>query len=422
MNASGGKLAWVLGAGASGQAAAALLRTEGCRVVILDEADGSQLLQGIPDLAVVSPGFASDHSWLNQLRDRGVGLTSEAELGLSRLRGPVLAVTGSLGKTSMVHLAAAVASEAGQQVTLSGNMGTPVCEIAAVQPEADLHVVELSSFQLELFRSFEPDVGVLLNLFPNHLDRHGTMDRYREAKQRLFRGRGVAVVPAGSQLSGFAGERREHGANACWEWNPGQILREGRKVLSLPSGTLNQPGFGDNVAAMCAGLDALGFEPEQILAGIELFSPLPHRQERVPLRSAWSAINDSKSTCLSATKAAVSGTEGGEGHLHLIAGGLGKGEDWESMQDVLTSSRPSVYLMGAGAEEMKKVWTRWLSYCENHVTLSACVQAAWKRCRPGDTVLLSPGCASFDQFRNFEERGDKFRQLVQDLDRREQPI
>ena len=337
----------ILGAGASGRAAADLAAARGHDVRIFDERKGADPFAGETDgslralLWVVSPGFAVDHPWCLRLRGAGAVLLPELEFGARYLAGETLVVTGSLGKTSMVLLMAEMIRATGRTVTVSGNIGKAVSEIALRSPEADVHVIEASSFQLEILKSFAPDRAVCLNLFPNHLDRHGTLEAYAGAKARLFEGMGPEGI-------------------AVWPENyPRDIAtrasRPAADSVSLPAlrGTRFEQGpLRDNLRMMFAAAKGL-LDPgrEEIRRVVREFVFPRHRMEEIRIPGAGRVIDDSKSTCFSATRAAVEMTSG---TLHLFMGGIDKGESPDLLLETFRERNPRLYLFGASGKKMQE--------------------------------------------------------------------
>lgn len=404
----------ILGAGRSGLAAARLLSVRGgwsgrvCSESEPDAATRSAFAElgfewdreGPKDEArvVVSPGFAVEHPWMRAAAAGGRFPEAEAEVGAAALHGKILAVTGSLGKTSMVLLAAELLRTHGYTVTLSGNIGMPVCEAAFTQAQADWHVIELSSFQTEIFRKFRPDVGVILNLAPNHLDRHCTLERYAEAKARMlaFQTReDLAVVPETYPV-------------------PVKTLARVRTADSaeLPdtAGTgFDRPAYRANLASLLTGLSDLDLDPRRIRAVLEGFRFPPHRMQIVHSGPGGLIINDSKSTCLTATRAAV---ESLPGPLHVLIGGVHKGDSPAILREVFRLKTVSLYLFGASAEAFGEAWRGRAAHCGVHKTLDEAVEAVFLRRNEGEPLLFSPGCASFDQYSSYMERGQHFQDLV----------
>ena len=406
----------ILGTGRSGLAAAGLLsaRREAGGRVCSETEPGAGVRAAFADLGfawdalgplegderiVVSPGFAVNHPWLVRAQANGSRVEAEAELGAAALKGRILAITGSLGKTTMAMLAADLLRAHGQTVTLSGNIGVPVCEVALDPGSADWHVIELSSFQTEIFQSFRPDIGVILNLVANHLDRHGTMTAYAEAKARMLAyqtGADLAVIPENYPVPVNTGARTRR--------------PDPRRIPKTEGTAFDLPAYRDNLAALMTGLAEAELEESTVRKVLEDFRLPPHRMEVLAHARGGLIINDSKSTCLSATRAAMAAVAG---PMHVIAGGLHKGDSPEILLDVLNASPVSMYLFGASAEAFAACWQGHSEHCGVYRTLAEAVDAVFLRRKSGEPLLFSPGCASFDQYSSYMERGQHFRHLIQ---------
>jgi UDP-N-acetylmuramoylalanine--D-glutamate ligase len=429
----------VLGAGASGVAAARLLAREGARVTVADAAARRALtaaagtlggvaalragLRDLPDgsfdLAVVSPGFAPTHPWRRACRARRIPMVGELELGFSRWPGRVLAVTGSKGKSSLVKLCAECLERAGAPAAPAGNYGLPLSALALDRPGLAWAVVEVSSFQLETVRAFRPDVAVLLNVQADHLDRHRGLAAYRALKLRLFarqRPGDAALLPEGF-VAGRAvprGVRRERfgaGPDATWRYSPGAVrgpFAGGVRRLDLRGSWFDNPVLGLAAAAAAGALTRCGAGPDAIAAGLRAFVPLPHRLQAVAERAGVRYVDDSKATSLSALAAALRMLPP---PLRLIAGGRLKETVLDGPKELLTARVRKVYLIGESAQTLYAAWSSAV-VCETCGTLEAAVSRAVEEAVAGEQVVLSPGCASFDQFVNYGQRGDRFQQAV----------
>jgi UDP-N-acetylmuramoylalanine--D-glutamate ligase len=429
--------ALVLGLGISGEAAARLLAAEGWRVTVLDAADrpvlqeraarlralgvavelGARELPGHDwQLAVPSPGLAEDAPWLVELRRRGVDLIPEFELGWSRFRGRTIAVTGSNGKSSVVKWLAESLQAAGLRAEAVGNIGVPVCESVLRDAPPDWLVIEVSSFQLEQARAFRPGVAVLLNLVPNHLDRHGALERYVAAKLRLFAhaaGTDACIVPLEwrDRLPDFVrGQGVTFGAepDAQFQYHDACVWRGDRVCADLRGTYFGNPVLGVNAAAAVAALEAAGVDARYAEAAARAFQPLPHRMEEVATWRGIRFINDSKATTLTALSAALA-MSGGK--VHLIAGGRLKETDLAAAKKMLVEHAVGVYVIGESSERFAQAWRAWIP-CTVCGHLTRAVECAANAAQAGHVVLLSPGCASFDQFAGYAERGELFRRLV----------
>jgi UDP-N-acetylmuramoylalanine--D-glutamate ligase len=412
-----GRRVLVLGLARSGLAAAVALVAEGAQVVGFDRdetvdsgrLDGlgvevvrgreeETLLQGI-DLVVKSPGVPRETTLVRGARERGVPVWSEIELGARLLPNPILGVTGTNGKTTTSELLGAIFRAAERPVEVAGNVGRPLTSLAGkADPEAWV-VCELSSFQLEDVHTLRPRIAVLLNLEPDHLDRHGTFEAYSDAKLRIFenqRGEDVAVVPREFDPVPGAARRVEFRFDDPLPAEPripGQHNRE-------------------NAAAATAAARAAGVGDDAIAQGLATFPGVPHRIELVRELRGVRYVNDSKATNAAAAQRALAAFR--ESRLHVILGGLGKAEPYDRLAAAFEPG-DRAYLIGSAAADiaaaLDEVGVEYVNAGELVPALGKAAEAAV----PGDVVLLSPACASYDQFESFEARGDEFRRLVEEL-------
>ncbi|MBN1557589.1 MAG: UDP-N-acetylmuramoyl-L-alanine--D-glutamate ligase [Lentisphaerae bacterium] len=433
--------ALVLGLGASGQAAAALLRREGADVTVIDGADTAGLQErrrrleaegvhvrlgcgdvpaGRFDVAVVSPGIPADGAWVRALEGGGVPVVAELELAARRCACPMLAVTGTNGKSTCVKLCGEALGLAGRRAVCAGNYGLPLSAAVAADTPPDWMVVEVSSFQLERVETFHPRVGVLLNVQPDHLDRHGSLAAYRALKARLFErmeAGDTRVVPesagAPEGANGAGPECRTFGTGPAvrYRYVDGAV-RGADAPVSLRGTVFDNPVWGLTAAAATAALTACGVQPDLVARACRDFTPLPHRMQRIAAVGGVSFIDDSKATNLAALRAALRMCPAGR--TRLIAGGRLKEEGLEDLKEVLAKTVRTVYGIGESAARMQWAWESAVPFrvCGS---LPAAVAAVWREAEPGETILLSPGCASFDQFRNYEERGEVFAACVKEL-------
>jgi UDP-N-acetylmuramoylalanine--D-glutamate ligase len=402
--------ALVLGLAVTGEAAALALAARGVEVVVTDrspDADPGRLagtgvelvlgtedatvLEGI-DVVVKSPGVPARSPLVESARSRGIPVWSEIELGWRLLPGnPVLGVTGTKGKTTTVRLLGAMFAAAGVEVVLAGNEHTPLSEIALTVEAGTWVVLELSSFQLEDVETFACDIAVLLNLEPDHLDRHGTFEDYRAAKLRIFERARTKIVPRGIGLDGdeFAAD------------DP------------LPAEP-RMPGVHNraNAAAATAAARAARLPDAAIAEALRTFEGVPHRLELVRELRGVSFVNDSKATNTAAARRAVAAYEA---PIHLILGGSLKGEDFGPFAAELPANVRTIHLIGDASDELAAALDAAGRAYARDEDLPRALAHATADAQPGDVVLLSPATASFDQFRNFEDRGDTFRRLVEEL-------
>ena len=393
--------ALVLGVARSGEAARAALEERGVDVVVADRRLGNDedvaLLEGV-DVLVKSPGVPGEAPLPAAARERGIPIWSEIELGARLLPNPLVGVTGTNGKTTTAELLGAIFRTAGHAVEVAGNVGRP---LTSLRPEPAAWIVcELSSFQLEDVHELRPRVAMLLNLEPDHLDRHGTFERYRDAKLRLFARQGpgdVAVVPRGFGPVPGDGTRVEFAADDSLPAEP------------LIPGAHNR----ENAAAATAAARAAGIGDDAIAEALRTFPGVPHRLELVAERDGVVWVNDSKATNTGAARRALTAYSE---PLHLILGGSLKGESFDELAAAVASANVvRAYLVGEAAQPLSAALgdARVPFVLAN--TLERAVGQAASAVRPGDVVLLSPACASYDQFRDFEHRGEEFRRLVENL-------
>lgn len=434
----------VCGLGDSGCAAAEALLDAGVRVTAVDRDAGAALAartrrladagarvvlgagplpDGRFDRCVVSPGLAWDSPWLADLRARGVPLQSELEYGWTLRRSRTVAVTGSNGKSTAVKWLAETLAAGGHTALACGNYGRPMTAAARTEPPPEWLVAEVSSFQLETVTAFRPEVGVLLNVLPNHLDRHHDMAAYTALKARLFAQAGpddVAIVPQAlaadiRRLAGGRGRWLTFGGEdgADYVFRGGRVLREGKPAADLSGTVFDHPVLGVNAAAVVAAVEACGLPGACAAAAARGFQTLPHRLQQLPSRRGVHFVNDSKATNLAALAAALRVLPGG---VRLIAGGLSKETDFTPVLGLLRERARGVYLVGRAAEAMGAAWDRHVP-CRLCKTLDVAVRQAWQDAQPGETILLSPACASYDQFRNYAERGECFINSVENIER-----
>lgn len=374
----------VYGLARSGRSSAERLQERGDEVVLVDRTLGNEddlgLLDGV-ELVVKSPGVPGEAPIVAAARERGVPVWSEVELGYRLLPGSrFVGITGTNGKTTTAELLGAIFRQAGLDVTVAGNVGTPLTSVRA----AGWVVCELSSFQLEDVHELACDIAVLLNLEPDHLDRHGSFAAYRDAKLRIFERSGVRVVPAGADLEGI-------------EFSAGDELPAEPRIR----GAHNR----ENAAAATAAARAAGIADAHIAEALRSFPGVPHRLELVAERGGVRYVNDSKATNVAAALRALDAYA--DEPVHLILGGSPKGEDFSPLAAAIGPNVRSVHLIGAEAGRLAEALGGNLD-----VTLDAAVAHATALAAPGEVVLLSPACASYDQFENFIERGEAFRRLA----------
>lgn len=437
---------FVLGLGRSGVAAARLAKRRGGHVIAYDDNDSPALREtaaalareGIEvilgrspkadggELAVISPGINPATPRVRALTAGGCRLISELELGWAYLPGRVLAITGSSGKSTLAKFCAETLQQSGVRTALGGNYGLPVSELALQDEPPEWSVLEVSSFQLETTDRFRPDVAIWFNLHPNHLDRHESMDAYAAAKAHIFSAMTATDTPivldsllpqARRYCPGIAGwQTFGLTPDAHWRFREGKVFHSSWAADGITfCGTLfDNAIMGLTAAATCAAVTACGIDARAASPLARVFKRLPHRMETVAVIDGVIYIDDSKATTLAALAA---GIEMAPGRVHVIAGGRLKEKDLNSVKKVLAKKTEALYVIGESAPLLEAAWSD-VAVCWRCGELEIAVKRAAGCARPGEVVLLSPGCASFDQFRGYDDRGGQFQDLVKSLERR----
>lgn len=399
----------IVGLARSGAAAARMLLSHGA-VVGVDrdhpepppgveahlESDGVELLERV-GCVVKSPGVPNEAPVIVTARERGMAVLGELELAWRLLPNRFVAVTGTNGKTTTTELLGAIHREAGLPAAVAGNVGTPLSSLVGEVNERAVIVCEVSSFQAEDSEAFAPETALLLNLEEDHLDRHGTFDAYREAKLRVFTNQTrehVAVAPPGLELPGSA-RRVVFGDPADLPLPAEEVRLRGRHNL--------ENAMGASAAALASGVPA-----DAVARALRTFTGVPHRLEEVGTVGGVLYVNDSKATNVAS---ALRGIEAFDGGVHAILGGSLKGGGFDGLRGAVASRCRACYLIGQAAERLERdlAGAAALRRCGD---LESAVRAASAAAAPGEVVLLSPACASYDQFRDYEERGERFRALV----------
>ena len=369
-----------------------------------------------PGLLVVSPGVSLQEPVIAAARARGIEAVGDVELFARECRAPVVAITGSNGKSTVTSLVGAMCKEAGMDTAVGGNIGVPVLDLLR-SPEPEVYVLELSSFQLETTASLNARAATVLNITADHMDRYATLDDYSAAKARIFRGDGVLVLNADDPavlamgLSGRSQVRFGENPPAS-DSDYGLVthggetwLARGQRLL-MPASSVPLPGRHNilNVLAAMALAETLHVPLDAMKRAVAKFKGLAHRTELVLERNGVRWINDSKGTNVGATVAALSGMDA---PVILIAGGEGKGADFEALRAPVKEYARAVVLIGRDAAPIEKALGGVVPVVHAQ-DMQAAVHAARRLAQPGDVVLLSPACASFDMFRNYEHRGQVF--------------
>lgn len=432
----------VAGLGKTGLSCVRFLREKGASVVATDSRAEPPMLaemkthfpevEFVPGLAeavlehataiVTSPGLDLRLPFFTAARMRDVPVIGDVELFAREAKAPVVAITGSNGKSTVTTLLGQMAQQAGRRVAVGGNLGTPVLDL--LDDAVELYVLELSSFQLELTESLDATAAVILNITPDHIDRHGTFEHYASLKARVFRGTGhcvanrdeavvEALVPADRERLGFTinapQSEREFGlietAQGTW------LARGQEKLLGLAELRIKGLHNAANALAALALGTAIGLPLPAMCAALREFPGLPHRCQWVAEKRGVNWYNDSKGTNVGATLAALLGMPG---PIVLLAGGLAKGGNFAPLKPVLAGKGRALVLFGQDAALIEEAVSG--SVPVHHATdMAQAVDQAATAAQPGDTVLLSPGCASFDMFSGYEQRGDSFVTAVQRL-------
>jgi UDP-N-acetylmuramoylalanine--D-glutamate ligase len=448
----------VVGLGKSGVASALFLKARGARVTVSDTKSGDELRNEIPalldhgitvetgghgertfrgqDLIVVSPGVPVDAPLLVQARALGEAVIGEIELAAQFLPGPIVAITGSNGKTTTTALTGEILAAGGLSTLVGGNIGTPAISLAERAKPETVIVLEVSSFQLETIQTFRPKVAVVLNVTPDHLDRHRTFEAYVNAKARMFENQQASdfavlnaddppcVAMAGrTSAQVFWFSRKKEVQQGAWVRDGRIVFRDAsipkenarREIMQVSEIPLKGAHNLENVlAAVCAGA-LMGCASEKIRQAVRDFKAVEHRLEFVATIRGVDYYNDSKATNVDAT---IKALESFPANIHLILGGKDKGSDYTVLSDLLRQRVKRVYTIGAAAA---KIESQLVSPKIGNVevvraeTLENALRKANAVAEPGDVVLLAPACASFDQFKSYEHRGKAFKEIVRGL-------
>ena len=432
----------VLGAGLSGTAAALLLKSEGAHVTVLDSAEEKNLLKSTIDslraqgirvicgtaadedsfayqMAVISPGIDPSSRLARNFSSRKIDMIGELELGWRSCDIPVIAVTGTNGKTTTTELLAQMLNACGQRTIACGNIGKSLSEVAREKRPFDVLTVEVSSFQLETIHSFHPSISLWLNFAPDHLDRYRSLVDYRAAKLRIFENQtaaDVAVVNAVEVLPKIPPRRITFSAysdQADFRLSDGAIVYRNEAVLRLAEAKLRGLHNIENLmAALAAGM-ARGLSFREMVPPLSDYEARPHRCEFVRDVRGVGYVNDSKATNLDAVEKALRAQSK---PVILIAGGKDKGFTFDPLRDLVKEKARSAILIGEMAESIKRSWGRVVE-SEIANSLAEAVERAHTIAKPGEIVLFSPGTSSFDMFKSYADRGDQFRALVRALPR-----
>ena len=430
----------VLGAGLSGTAAAFLLKSEGANVTVLDSAEEKNLLKSTIDnlrsqgvrvicgpaadedsaayqMAVLSPGIDPASPLARNFSLRKIEMIGELELGAQFCEIPIIAVTGTNGKTTTTELLAQMLNACGQRTIACGNIGKPLSEVARGNEPFDVLTVEVSSFQLETIQTFHPSVSLWLNFAPDHLDRYRSVADYRAAKLHIFENqteKDAAVINAAESLPKIRPRKISFSAytdQADFRLSDGAIVYQNEAVLRLADTKLRGSHNIENLMATLAAGMARGLSFREMVPSLCAYEPRPHRCEFVREVGGVGYINDSKATNLDAVEKALHAQSK---PVILIAGGKDKGFTFDPLRSLVKEKVRSTILIGEMAESIRRCWSGAVK-SEIANSLADAVERAHAIAKPGEIVLFSPGTSSFDMFKSYAERGDQFRALVQAL-------
>ncbi len=443
----------VVGLGKSGVAAALFLRSRGARVTVSDARPSDALAKEIPalldagvmvetgghgvltfrrqDLVVLSPGVPLNTPEVQQVQRFGVPILGELELAAQSLQGEIIAITGSNGKTTTTSLLGHIFSRAGRPTQVGGNIGLPVVDLVATGTAETANILEVSSFQLETIHTFHPRIALILNITPDHLDRHGDFEHYAAAKARITENQTaddflvlnaedkptqMVAAKTKAQIYWFSNTRRikqgafTHADGVYFIPSEGAVPES---ILPLASIQLRGAHNVENVLAAVTAARLAGIPASTVREAVETFHAVDHRLQFIATIRGVDYFNDSKATNVDATAKAL---EAFPGNIRLILGGKDKGSDYTTLLPLLTTRAKAVYTIGSAAGKIEDQLVESLSYPVTHAeTLANAVALAAREAQPGDTVLLAPACASFDQFTSYEHRGRTFAELVRAL-------
>jgi UDP-N-acetylmuramoylalanine--D-glutamate ligase len=439
----------VVGLGKTGASCVRFLARRGMRAAVTDSRPNPPGLAELGDLAatldlrlggfdlslldgasqvLMSPGVSLEEPIAAEARARGIEVLGDIELFARAARAPVIGITGTNGKSTVTSLVASMAAAAGRRVLAGGNLGKPALDLLA-EPVPDLYVLELSSFQLETTRSLDLIAAVVLNVTSDHMDRYASIDEYARAKRRIFERaatmvlnvddprvaamRDAAAGPGRApRVMTFSVERSDADFTLLRRGSEVFLARRGEAILPVSRMKISGSHNAANALASLALGEAAGLPLDAMLSALEQFPGLAHRSEWIADIAGVRYVDDSKGTNVGATLAAVSGMPG---PLVLIAGGEGKGQDFAPLAAAFRNKVRHAVLIGKDAPSIEKVLAG-VCPTERAPTLEAAVAAAARAARSGDTVLLSPACASLDMFRDYNHRGDVFAAAVRALE------
>lgn len=440
----------VVGFGRAGQALVDYLHETGIRVLVSDIRNQSELspeerqlldrcaaeyeggghstgFLSRADIVVASPGVDHRHSIIEKVKQSGTPVIGELAIAADKFTAPVIGVTGTNGKTTVTELIGKMFQAAGKKVFVGGNIGTPIGELLLSTDYFEAIILEVSSFQLDLCGDFMPEVGILLNITPDHLDRHHTLERYATAKMKLFQGGSkttFSVINGDDPVCRKFSEavplvdwsRFGHDPRCAAAIDSSRVIVEGTTYELAESKLDNLSGLLNSAAALL-GVSVFDLDRSALQSALMEFQPGKHRLERVARYNGITYINDSKATNTGAVNNGILqvGSQGGK--LALIAGGRDKGDDYSQLRSSVAAHVKRLILIGEAARSIGEELAD-LVPVDYPATLDEAVARAAAACEPGDTVLFSPACASFDMFDDYQHRGDCFIKAVHQLHKR----
>ncbi len=431
----------VIGAGRSGRAVARLILEEKMGSVLLSDSapepedrevaelrergarfefggHSSDLLEA--DTLVISPGVPPGIPIVREAEAQGIPVTNEIEIAGRVCSGRIVGITGTNGKTTTTELIGHCCRSAGRETWVAGNVGTPFSEIARQVTPEGIVSLELSSFQLEKIDRFRPDVALLLNVTPDHMDRYDSIEEYAEAKKRIARNMGeedlliynsgdrrLAAIPESRLRPRLRSFSLDEGSDATVD--EGWLVVEGERIIPVESIGIRGPHNLQNSMAAALALRAVGLSCDEIAEGLRTFTALPHRLEEIGTIDGVLWVNDSKGTNTDALMQALGSFSE---PIVLIAGGRGKANDYEPLRAIVRERVRTIVTLGEEGPALREAFAGDVEIAEAGMSLQRAVELAAERARKGEVVLLSPACASFDMFRGFADRGEQFRRLV----------
>jgi UDP-N-acetylmuramoylalanine--D-glutamate ligase len=415
-----GRHALVVGLGKSGDAAARLLRSRGAQVIGADDKDlpfEGELRRVVPeslrgiDLLVVSPGVPLALPIFVEARSRGIEMIGEVELASRFIEEPILGITGTNGKSTTTALCGHLLATAGRRVFTGGNLGNALTNRVLSGGKLDATVCELSSYQLESIVLLRCAAATVLNVTPDHLDRYPSLEVYAKAKERIFENQAAGDTAVINEADSRVRAMKTNPGVRRQVFDARNSLRIEGKELALRAPTLRGAHNRENAWAACLLARHFDVALDALQRGLDTYPGLPHRLEPVRVLDGVEWINDSKATNVDSVEKSLTAFAG---NVHIIMGGRGKGAPYAPLRELMRGRVKTIFTIGEDAAAIASDLSG-VAEIDPCAVLATAVSRARKRARSGDVVLLSPACASYDQFRNFEDRGDQFKALVRGL-------